>query len=290
MRKSLFPRFRLAAHVWVVVLALLVAPLAAAQKQSAQAEGWEMRVCADPNNLPYSNKAEEGFENRIAQILADQLHAKLTYVWYPQRNMLIQHVLRAGQCDVIMGVSDGLPQLQTTLPYYRSSYVFVYREDARFKVASFDDPELKKLRIGVQITGGGEPPPNTALGHRGMAANLEGYPITGNYDTHAPVLPIVIAVADGDVDVAVVWGPIAGYFAKQQRVPLRVVPVQPQFEPPSLSMVFAISIGLRQGERDFSDLMNRALVERWDDIQGVLKEYGVPLQPLTKPKLSLEEN
>lgn len=247
-----------------------------------------MRVCADPNNLPYSNKAEQGFENRIAEIVADQLHAKLTYVWYPQRNMLIQHMLRAGQCDMIMGVSDGLPQLQTTLPYYRSSYVFVYRRDAPFQISSFDDAALKKLRIGVQVTGGGEPPPNLALGHRGLGDNLEGYPVTGDYATDAPVLPIITAVADGDVDVAVVWGPIAGYFAKQQRVALEVVPVQPQFEPPSLSMVFAVSIGLRQGERDFSDLVNRALVARWDDIQAVLKEYGVPLQPLTKPKLSLE--
>lgn len=269
---------------------MLVAQVGFGQQPSARAAGWEMRVCADPNNLPYSNQAEKGFENRIAEILADELHAKLTYVWYPQRSMLIQHVLRAGQCDMIMGVSDGLRQLETTLPYYRSSYVFVYRADAPFKITSFDDPELKKLRIGVQITGGGEPPPNTALGHRGLAANLEGYPVIGNYDTAAPALPIITAVADGKVDVAVVWGPIAGYFAKQQRVALEVVPVQPQFEPPSLSMVFAISIGLRQGERDFRDLVNRALVARWDDIQGVLKEYGVPLQPLTKPKLSLEEN
>lgn len=288
MRKSLFPHTCLAALVGVA--ALLVAPLAFGQQQSSRADGWEMRVCADPNNLPFSNKAEAGFENKIAKILADQLHAKLTYVWFPQRSMMIQHVLRAGQCDVIMGVSDGLRQLETTLPYYRSSYVFVYRKDAPFAVTSFDDKALKKLRIGVQITAGGEPPPNTALAHRGLAANLEGYPVTGNYNSDAPVLPIITAVADGDVDVAVVWGPIAGYFAKQQKVALKVVPVQPQFEPPSLSMVFAISIGLRQGERDFSDLMNRALVARWDDIQGVLKEYGVPLQPLTKPKLSLEKD
>lgn len=288
MRKSLLPGCRLAALVGAA--AFLVVPLVYGQQPSAKADGWEMRVCSDPNNLPYSNKAEEGFENQIAKIIADQLHARLTYVWHPQRNTLIQHVLRAGQCDVIMGVSDGLPQLETTLPYYRSSYMFVYRKDAPFKITSFDDDELKKLRIGVQITGGGEPPPNTALGHRGLAANLEGYPVTGNYSTDAPVLPIITAVVDGDVDVAVVWGPIAGYFAKQQKVALEVVPVQPQFEPPSLSMVFAISIGLREGERDFRDLMNRALVVRWDDIQAVLKKYNVPLQPLTKPKLSLKGN
>lgn len=253
-----------------------------------QAPGWEMRVCSDPNNLPYSNKAEEGFENRIAEILADELNAELTYVWYPQRVALVQEVLRAGRCDMIMGIVDGHPQVMTTLPYYRSSYVFVYPKDAPFEIASFDDPVLKELTIGVQVASEGAPPPNTALANRGLRSNLKGYSIVGNYGKDSPLSPIITAVAEGEVDVAVAWGPVAGYFAQKQNVPLKVVPVSPQFEPPFLPMVFSISVGLRHGDLDFRRLIDRALVKRWEDIHAVLKEYGVPLLPMAKPKLSLE--
>lgn len=252
-----------------------------------QATGWEMRVCADPNNLPYSNRQEQGFENRIAAILADELNAKLTFVWYPQRATMIKRALRTGRCDMIMGIVDGHPQVLTTLPYYRSSYVFVYRQDAPFEINSFDDPVLKDLTIGVQLAGGGAPPPNIALTNRGLGANLKGYSILGDYSKDTPLSPIITAVADGDVDVAVAWGPLAGYFAQHGDVAMEVVPVSPQFEPPGLPMVFSISIGLRHGDRDLSRLLNRAVVKRWDDIRAVLEHYGVPLMKLPKPKLSL---
>ncbi len=272
---------RAAALVGIILLVLALPVLG-----QDQSRGWEMRVCSDPNNLPYSNKAEEGFENRIAEILADQLNAQLTYVWYPQRVSLVQEVLRAGRCDMIMGIVDGHPQVMTTLPYYRSSYVFVYREDSSFEITSFDDPILEELAIGVQVASEGAPPPNTALTNRGLRANLEGYSIVGDYSKDTPLSPIINAVVEGEVDVAVAWGPVAGYFAQIQDVPMTVVPVSPQFEPPFLPMVFSISIALRQGDLDFRRLIDRALVERWDDIHAVLKDYGVPLLPMSKPKLA----
>jgi len=270
----------------LVVIALLCCSFAASGQD--RPAGWDMQVCADPNDLPYSNKAKEGFENRIAEILADELGADLSYVWYPRRRKFVQHMLRAGRCDLVMGVSDSSSKMLTTLAYYRSSYVFVYPEDAALDITSFDDPELKQLRIGVQM-GGGLLPPNKALANRGMTENLEGYPIVGDYDEDQPLSPIIKAVVDGDVDIAVAWGPIAGYFAQQQDVPLKIVPVSPQFEPPFLPMVFSIAIGVRHGDRDFARLLNRAIAQRWDDIQTVLEDYGVPLQPLAKPTLSLQE-
>lgn len=271
---------------WVVVIVLCCSFAASGQDGSA---GWDMRVCADPNDLPYSNKAKEGFENRIAEIVADQLGADLSYVWYPRRRKFVQQMLRAGHCDLVMGVSDSSSKMLTTLAYYRSSYVFVYPEDAGLDITSFDDPELQQLRIGVQM-GGGLLPPNKALANRGMTENLEGFPIVGDYDEDQPLAPIIKAVANGDVDIAVAWGPIAGYFAQQQDVPLKIVPVSPQFEPPFLPMVFSIAIGVRHGDRDFARLLNRAVVERWDDIQAVLNDYGIPLQPLAQPTLSLQED
>ncbi len=265
---------------------LFLASSLPAQAQD-NAPAWEMRVCSDPNNLPYSNKKEEGFENRIAEILADELGAKLTYVWFPQRMALVRHVLREGECDLLIGVADGQSQVLTTLPYYRSSYVFVYPEKSPFEIESFDDPDLKKLTIGVELAGEGQMPPNVALANRGLQTNMVGYSVFGDYSQESPLSAIVTAVAKGDVDVAVAWGPVAGYFAKKQNVALRIVPVSPQFEPPFLPMVFSIAIGLRHGDRDFERLLDRALVSRWDDIQAVLKDYGVPLLPLPKPKLSL---
>lgn len=275
------------AHVAALVaIAVFCCSFAAVGQE--QAAGWEMRVCADPNDLPYSNEAEEGFENRIAEIVADELGAHLSYVWYPRRRKFVQQMLRAGRCDLVMGVSDSSSKMLTTLAYYRSSYVFVYPQNAAFDITSFDDQELKDLRIGVQV-GGGLLPPNKALANRGLTENLKGYPIVGDYAEDNPLSPIINAVASGEVDLAVAWGPIAGYFAQHQDVPLKIVPVSPQFEPPFLPMVFSIAIGVRHGDRDFARLLNRAIVKRWDDIQAVLEDYGVPLLPLTKPTLSLQE-
>lgn len=261
--------------------------LLAAWGSAQDAPSWEMRVCADPNNMPYSNREEAGFENKVAEILADELDASLSYVWYPQRNLQIREVFREGECDVIMGMQDGNPLALTTLPYYQSSYVFVYREDADFEIDSLDDPDLKNLTIGVQVPGGESAsiPPTQALANRGLSANFVGFSIFGNYDQPEPARPIIDAVTDGEVDVSVAWGPIAGFFAKASSAPLKIVPVTPQIEPPFLPMVWSISVGLRQGDEDFADILDRAIAARWDDIQTVLETYNVPQLPLPKPIL-----
>lgn len=252
-----------------------------------ESPGFELRVCADPNNMPFSNKQEEGFENRIAEILAEQLNAELSYVWFPQRNLQIREVFREGECDLIMGINDGNPLVLTTLPYYQSTFVFLYRQNAAFDIESLDDPDLRDLQIGVQVPGGESSaiPPVQALANRGLTQNFVGYSIFGDYNQPTPLRPIVDAVVDNQVDVAIVWGPIGGYFAKEAAVPLKVVPVTPQIEPPFLPMVSAISIGVRQGDEDFADLLDRALIARWDDVQAVLEEYNVPIIPVPRPTL-----
>ncbi len=255
---------------------------------SAQETDFELRVCSDPNNLPYSNRAEEGFENRIASIIADELNAELTYVWYAARQLLIREVFREGECDLIMGLQDGNPLATTTLSYYQSTYVFVYRKDAPFKIGSLDDPILAKLKIGVQVPPGDGSglPPTEALIAKGYR-NFEGFSLAGDYSRPAPLRPIIDAVAKGTVDVAIVWGPIGGYFASEEKVPLEVVPVTPQVVavPTFLPMVIPISMAVRQGDEDFADLLDRAIIARWEDIQGVLEDFHIPLVPLEKPQL-----
>lgn len=250
------------------------------------AQQWEMRVCAEPYNLPYSNERKEGFQNRIAEILAEDLGATLTYVWLPPHHNLARDVymLQQGLCDLFIEVYEGQAPFLTTLAYYRSTYVFVYRQDSPVQVQSLDDPVLRGMRIGVQSAGS---PPELALAIRGLIGNVRHY--YPDFNQPNPLASLIEAVAQGEVDIAIVWGPTAGFFAKQQPVRLEVVPVRPEIElQPFISMVHSVSIGLRQNDESLRDELNRSLARRWDDIQAVLQEYGIPLLPLPKPAFDSE--
>jgi mxaJ protein len=237
-----------------------------------------LRVCADPNNLPFSNERGEGFENKLAELLAADLHERLEYTWWAQRRGFFRNTLKAGVCDVVLGVPSSFELAATTAPYYRSTYVFVYRKGKGLSVASFDDPVLREVKVGVQLVGddGADTPPVHALTARGIVQNMRGYTLYGDYKEPNPPARVVEAVAKGDVDVAVVWGPLAGYFARRQRVPLTVVPVSPQFDLPFLPFVYDISMGVRRGDEDLRQQLDSFLERRRPDIERILDEYGVP--------------
>jgi mxaJ protein len=237
-----------------------------------------LRVCADPNNLPFSNERGEGFENRIAEMLAADLGAELRYTWWAQRRGFFRNTLRAGACDVVVGVPASFELALTTTPYYRSAYAFVYRKDKRLAVRSFDDEALKSLKIGVQVVGddGANTPPAHALAARGIVGNVRGYTLYGDYSRPSPPSRIVEAVAAGEVDLGVVWGPQAGYFARRQRVALEVVPVSPRIDLPFLPFVYDISMGVRRGDDELLARLEQFLERRRPDIERILEEYGVP--------------
>jgi mxaJ protein len=237
-----------------------------------------LRVCADPNNLPFSNAAGQGFENALAALIAADLHTHVEYTWWPQRRGFIRHTLKAGACDVVMGVPTSLDMVATTTPYYRSTYVFVTRADRRLQIRSLDDPALRRLRIGVQVIGDdyANSPPADALGRRGITANLVGFSVYGDYGTPNPPARIIDAVAAGDVDVAVAWGPLAGYFARRAAVPLHLEPVSPQIDLPFLPFVFDIAIGVRRGDDALRDRLSAILERRHRAIAALLRRYGVP--------------
>lgn len=237
-----------------------------------------LRVCADPNNLPFSNRRLEGFENKIAELLARELGATVEYTWRAQRRGFIRETLRAGACDVVIGMPSSLELALTTTPYYRSTYAFVYRKDRGLNVRSFDDPALRDVRIGVQMIGDdfANTPPAHALATRRIVSNVKGYSVYGDYAQENPPARIIEAVAKGEVDVAVAWGPLAGYFAKRQRVPLEVVPVSPQIDLPFLPFVYDISMGVRRGDDAFRDQLDEILTRNSREIEGILDEYGVP--------------
>ena len=241
------------------------------------ADARELRVCADPNNLPFSNERGEGFENKIAELIADELGVTLSYTWWAQRRGFIRNTLNTGSCDLVTGTTNGIEMLRTTLPYYRSGYTFVTRQDGP-KVSSLDDPILHNLRIGIQLVGedGANPPPSEALARRGIVDNVRGYLVYGDYREQNPAAAIMDAVAKGEIDVAIVWGPVAGYFAGRESVPLKVALVTPQNDGPRVPMVFDINMGVRRDDPTLRDEINAALSKLRPKIDAVLANYGVP--------------
>jgi mxaJ protein len=244
------------------------------------AQARELRVCADPNNLPFSHRDGSGFENRIIELIAHDLGATVRYTWWAQRRGMLRNTLNAGECDVVPGTASNLEGVATTRPYYRSSYVFVARRAGPWAaISSFDDPRLPRATIGVQLVGddGANPPPAHALARRGMQANVRGYTGYGDYGSDAPQKAIIDAVARGDIDLAVAWGPTAGWFAKQSQVPLSLVPVTPWLDGPQWPMAFDISMAVRKDDRELRRELDRALERQGQQIVRILEEAGVPL-------------
>jgi mxaJ protein len=240
-----------------------------------------LTACADPNNLPFSNRAGQGFENRLASMIASDLHAKLDYVWWAQRRGYVRNTLNEAKCDFWPGIASNVEMVATTRPYYRSTYMFVSRHDANLKGLTLDDPRLKRLKIGVQMVGNdaSNTPPAHALAERGVIGNVRGYMIYGDYRRPNPPAAVVEAVERGDVDVALVWGPLAGFFAAKSPVPLRLEPVTPWFADQQWPMQFDVSVGVRKDDQKLLKAIDRVLVRRKIDIGSLLAAYRVPVVP-----------
>jgi quinoprotein dehydrogenase-associated probable ABC transporter substrate-binding protein len=254
--------------IWLAVLAS--GALGAAQPER------ELRVCADPDNLPFSNRAGEGFENRIADVVAADLGASVRYTWHPQRKGFVRQTLKAGTCDLVIGVPAGYDPMLTTRPYYSSTYVFVYGKDRNLNLHTFDDPPLRTLRIGLHAFGddGANSPAAHALAQRGIVGNVVGFTILDTNDS--PSGRIIDAVARGEIDVAIVWGPFAGYFAQHQSVPLALVPVAANASPSPMPFVYDIAMGVRRGDVAFKDEIETTLARRHSEISKVLDDFQVP--------------
>jgi mxaJ protein len=236
-----------------------------------------LRVCADPNNLPFSNAEARGFENKLADLIGRELGWPVRYTWWAQRRGFLRNTLSAHRCDVVMGLPADLEMVRTTRPYYRSSYVFVSRRERGLRVRSFDDPALRRLKIGVPLVGddGANPPPVHALARRGIIDNVVGFPVYGDYRQDSPPRRVLEALVAGEIDVAVVWGPLAGYFARQVRVPLRIAAVSPAHDQ-ALPFQFAIALGVRRDDQPLQRRLDAVLRRRQAEIARLLEEYGVP--------------
>ena len=233
-----------------------------------------LRVCADPDNLPYSRRDGSGFENRIAQIVAGALEAKLEYVWTPPARGFVRKTLGADVCDLLVGVPAGFAPVLTTRPYYRSSYVFVRRADGPAPLSGFNDARISTLRIGVQLLGDelAATPPGHALASVGAIDNVVGYTFYGDGPAAERMTD---AVAGGALDTALVWGPQAGYFAERAGVPMRLDTPQPPDGMES-SFEFSIAMGVRQGHQMLRAALDRAIDAHRREIDAILRSYNVP--------------
>ncbi len=252
--------------------AILTAP-------AVRAAQGELRVCADPNNLPFSNDRGEGFENKLAELIAADLDRTVSYVWWAQRRGFIRQTLKAGRCDVVMGMPAGLDMVATTRPYYRSTYVFVSRTDRHLALASIADPRLQQLRIGVHLIGndGFNTPPAHALGEQGIVANVVGYLIYGDYREPNPPARLIEAVARKEVDLAAVWGPVAGYFAPRSAVPLQLHAIEDTDRFPPFAFQYDIALAVRKDDGELLAQLDRVLLKERSRIDALLAEYGVPV-------------
>jgi mxaJ protein len=262
----------------ISAIALATVAVALLAGAGVVAQPRELRVCGDPDNLPFSNERLEGFENKVAALIAGELGATVHYTWMPQRRGFVRRTLNAKQCDLVIGVPSEYEMVLPTKPYYSSTYVFVSRKDRNLRIESFDDPKLKKLRIGLHVVGDdifGTPAAH-ALSKRGIVKNIVGFEIFDDDSVKDPAGRIINAVAAGKIDVAIVWGPFGGYYAKQQKTPLDVVAV-PARTDGVFPFVYDISMGVRRSDKGLKAQVEEVLERRRTDIQKILEAYGVPL-------------
>jgi quinoprotein dehydrogenase-associated probable ABC transporter substrate-binding protein len=260
------PASLLAALLWLG----LAAPAAEAQMGEIL-DRTQLRVCADPNNLPFSNDKGEGFENKIAELLGAELKLPLSYVFFPQVTGFVRNTLRARNCDLIMGAVAGDDIVQTTNPYYHSSYVAVFRADAGFAFAGFEDPKLRSLRLGIVSA---TPPANLLVTHD-LLANARSYALIVDTRFDSPAHQMVEDVAKGEIDVAFAWGPIAGYYIRHDKLPLKLA-VLPN-EPGAPRMEYRIAMGVRANEPEWRRRINAVILKQQPRITQILRDYGVPL-------------
>jgi quinoprotein dehydrogenase-associated probable ABC transporter substrate-binding protein len=274
----------LSGYRWVLIAPLAIAALfagrefARAQANDATDPSIELvdpkvlRVCADPRNLPFSNQQGEGFENKLAEFFAEKLQKKLDYMYFPQATGFVRMTLAAHRCDVIMGFPQGDDVVQGTNPYYRTAYALVAKPGSGLEdVATLEDARLKDKRIGI-VAG---TPPATNMAIAGLMMNAKPYPlmIDTRYDSSAGAM--IDDLTSGQIDAAILWGPMAGFYAKKANPPLHVTALVKETTGPKLA--YRIGMGVRPADQNWKRQLNRLIAENQPAINKLLLEFGVPL-------------
>lgn len=259
------------AAVALAVFALSAGGAPAVAQSGEILDRTQLRVCADPGNLPFSNDKREGFENKVAELMGQELKLEVSYVFFPQVVGFVRNTLRARRCDLVMGAVAGDDILQTTNPYYHSAYVAAYRANEGFAFDGFADPRLRSLRLGVVSA---TPPANLLVTHD-LLPQTKSYALMVDTRYQSPAHQMLDDIVNHEIDVGFLWGPIAGYFIKRDRLPLEIA-VLPN-EPGAPRMEYRIAMGVRANEPEWRRRINAAIVRRQPQITALLHDYGVPL-------------
>ena len=270
---------------WRIIAALCIAAVTGGRETAMAQQGLDntdlsielvdpkvLRVCADPRNLPFSDEKGEGFENKLAEFFAEKLQKKLDYTYFPQATGFVRMTLAAHRCDVIMGFPQGDELVQGTNPYYRTAYALVAKSGSGLEdVVSLDDNRLKGKRLGI-VAG---TPPATNMAADGLMANAKPYPLMIDTRVDSSVGAMIKDLTAGEIDAAVLWGPMAGYYAKQSNPPLHVTPLVKETSGPHL--IYRIGMGVRPADQNWKRLLNRLIQENQPAINKILLDFGVPL-------------
>ena len=241
------------------------------------ADDSEFKVCADPENMPYSNNKQEGFEDKIAEVLAKDLGKKLAFTYAYSRQGFYRNTLGANRCDVVMGTNSDSDLMRTSKPYYRAGHVYVWRKESNFNITDWSSPDLRKGFIGVVD----HSPATIPMDDNGLIANARPYRI--QRDLNLPSSYMIDDLEKGDIDIAIAWGPIGGYFAKQSKIPMVVVPT-PEYETQNAKgkNYWNISIGVRKKDKERMAMIQGALDRNQDKIIKILDDYGIPHVPVVE--------
>jgi quinoprotein dehydrogenase-associated probable ABC transporter substrate-binding protein len=264
-------RVRFLAALLGLGLGLVCAGQPAAAQTADIVDRSALKVCADPNNLPFSNEKKEGFENKIAEVMGAALGLKVEYTWFPQVIGFVRNTLQAHRCDLVMGTVAGDDIMQTTNPYYYTTYVMLYRSDKMPAFEGLEDPRLASLRLGVV----GATPPSDLLVRHDLMAHAKPYQLTVDTRAESPTHQMVQDVVDGTIDVGFLWGPIAGYYRKHDELPLTLAPLKD--EPGAARMKYHIAMGVRGNEPEWRRRINAVILKQQPGITAILRDYGVPL-------------
>jgi mxaJ protein len=252
----------------------LAAILGAASEHGAEPEGSSfLRVCADPDNMPFSNEAGEGFENKLAELIAQRLDARLEYSWFPEATGYVPNTMGRDACDLVMGYAQGTGLIEDTNPYYYASYVLIYRQDdaGLDGIERLSDPRLKGKRIGLFA----RTPPASILAMHGLVTNAKPFEVHADESASKAAMTMIAEVASGELDAGLLWGPVGGYYAQRADVPLRLVPLVKENAGPST--IYGITMGVRPNEPQWKHKINKLIAENQGEINVILQGYNVPL-------------
>lgn len=256
---------------WAGMLVLLA--LAASVSAKAENADGVLRVCADPQNMPFSNEKGEGFENKLIDLIAAKLDLHVSYVWLPQVMGHVATLPDDTDCDVLMGYAQGTGLIEDTNPYYRTSYVLIYRQDDKSLagVQSLADDRLKSKKIGILA----RTPPVSAMAINGLMANSRSFEVKGDRNAAGAVEDVIAAIASGEIDAGILWGPLGGYFAQNAKVPLALIPLVKEKAGPAT--IYPITMGVRPNKPEWKHKLNKLIADNQADIYAMLSEYNVPL-------------